>query len=85
MFDLITAEWFASLEARATPAVLLWGEREKVLRVDQLEAFLQVLPAAQRVTVPDWDHFAMVDAPAAYMMQVASRARALVADASAVH
>jgi pimeloyl-ACP methyl ester carboxylesterase len=85
MFDLITAQWFAGLEARAVPAVLLWGEREKVLRVAQLEAFLQLLPAAQRVTVPDWDHFAMIDAPEAYMMQIATLARILVKDALTVN
>jgi pimeloyl-ACP methyl ester carboxylesterase len=79
MFDLITAQWFAELEARATPAVLLWGEREKVLRVEQLEAFLQLLPAAKRVTVPEWDHFAMIDAPDAYMSQVASLTDMLLA------
>ena len=85
MFDLITAQWFAGLDARATPAVLLWGEREKVLQVAQLEAFLQLLPAAQRVTVPDWDHFAMIDAPEAYMMQIATLARILVKDALTVN
>lgn len=85
MFDLITAQWFAALEARATPAVLLWGEREKVLRVEQLEAFLRVLPAARRVTVPEWDHFAMIDAPEAYMTEVANLASALVQEPLAVH
>lgn len=67
MFDLITADWFNGLAPRDVPAVLLWGAREKVLKVEQMEAFLHLLPNASRVTVPDWDHFAMVDAPQAYM------------------
>ncbi|MEM7736144.1 MAG: alpha/beta hydrolase [Deinococcota bacterium] len=74
MFDLITADWFNKLTPHDIPAVLLWGEREKVLKVEQLEAFLHLLPNASRVTVPDWDHFTMVDTPQAYMdiVQLAS-------------
>jgi pimeloyl-ACP methyl ester carboxylesterase len=78
MFELITAEWFKGLTPRDVPAVLLWGEREKVLKVAQLEAFLHLLPNANRVTVPDWDHFTMVDAPQAYMDQLVQLASNLV-------
>ncbi|MEM6530760.1 MAG: alpha/beta fold hydrolase, partial [Chloroflexota bacterium] len=63
MFEIITAEWFATLKPVNVPAVLLWGEREKILTVDQLEDYKALLPNHQVHIEPEWDHFPMVETP----------------------
>ena len=63
MFDLITAEWFEQLQLIDLPAALLWGEKERVLSVDQLEDYKLLLPRAITHTVPEWDHFPMLEEP----------------------
>ncbi|MEM7116232.1 MAG: alpha/beta hydrolase [Chloroflexota bacterium] len=78
MFDIITPEWFASLQPVDTPTVLLWGERERVLTVDQLNDYKQLLPNHTTHTVPNWDHFPMIEQPAEYSSEVVRLARLLV-------
>lgn len=79
MFRLIDAEWFASLAPVDVPAVLLWGEEERVLAVEQVGDYRALLPRAEVVRVPGWDHFPMLDDPRAYARRVADLARGLVA------
>lgn len=78
MFDLIHAPWFAGLEPVSIPALLLWGERERILRAGQHSAFLPLLPDARVRIVPGWDHFPMVEQPAQYAQVVAESAAALL-------
>lgn len=78
MFDLITADWFASLRPVDLPAALLWGERERVLSVDQLEDYKALLPNHVVRTVPEWDHFPMLEQPEDYARVVVDLARQLV-------
>lgn len=78
MFDLITADWFAGLRPVQLPAALLWGERERVLTVDQLDDYKVLLPNHLVRTVPDWDHFPMLEQPQAYAQEVVALARRLV-------
>lgn len=78
MFDLITADWFASLRPIHTPAALLWGERERVLGVDQLADYKALLPRHLVRVVPDWNHFPMLDQPEAFAREVATLARQLI-------
>jgi pimeloyl-ACP methyl ester carboxylesterase len=76
MFELITAEWFAGLKPVTLPSVLLWGARERVLRLEHAADFRAKLPAATMEIVNDWDHFPMVEQPEAYahkLMQLASK------------
>lgn len=82
MFDLLTPEWFASLRPVSTPAVLLWGERDRVLRHGQADAFDPLVPGARRRVVPAWGHFPMVDDPEGYADVVAGLARELVGRSS---
>jgi pimeloyl-ACP methyl ester carboxylesterase len=63
MFEIITAEWFATLGPSTVPAVLLWGEKERVLSVDQLEDYKALLPNHLVRVVPEWDHFPMIETP----------------------
>ncbi len=66
LFDWINAAWFQSLKPTGTPAIILWGEKERVLRSGQAEAFERILPHHQRILVPHWDHFPMLETPADY-------------------
>lgn len=63
MFDLITADWFDGLRPLSLPAALLWGEQERVLSVDQLEDYKTILTNPRIRTVPNWDHFPMLEQP----------------------
>ena len=63
MFDIITPEWFGGLHPIQVPTALLWGEKERVLSVDQLDDYKQLVPNHLVKTVPDWDHFPMVEQP----------------------
>ena len=78
MFRIIDAEWFDSLAPVDVPAVLLWGEDERVLAVEQVEDYRALLPRAEVVRVPAWDHFPMLDDPRAYARRLADLARGLV-------
>ncbi|OYT71928.1 MAG: hypothetical protein CFK52_06740 [Chloracidobacterium sp. CP2_5A] len=84
MFDLITADWFAGLKPVALPSVLLWGARERVLRLDQAADFRAKLPMAAMEIVNDWDHFPMVEQPEAYARKLMALAERLVAPAKAI-
>lgn len=77
MFDMITARWFESLRPVNVPAVLLWGGRDRVLGAPRSNDFAHVLPGATVTVEPAWDHFPMLDAPAAYATTVAEIARSL--------
>jgi pimeloyl-ACP methyl ester carboxylesterase len=79
MFDLITPGWFRSLRPIGLPAALLWGERERVLTVDQLDDYRALLPNSLTRIVPDWDHFPMIEQPDEYARAIAALAQELIA------
>ncbi len=78
MFDIITAEWYRRLRPVNLPAALLWGERERVLKVDHVRDYQALLPQAQVRIVPGWDHFPMIEQPQAYAEEVIALARQLL-------
>jgi pimeloyl-ACP methyl ester carboxylesterase len=78
MFDMITPRWFESLAPVQVPAVLLWGGRERVLSPSHAAAYQTVLPQAEIVIEPEWDHFPMLDAPASYATRISDLAHELV-------
>ena len=78
MFDLITPEWFQSLRPVTIPSVLLWGERERVLKVDHVRDYQALLPNHTVRIVPNWDHFPMIEQPDAYAQEIAQLALELV-------
>ena len=63
MFDWITPEWFDRLNPISIPAALLWGERERVLTVDQLDDYKALLLDPVIHKEPNWDHFPMLETP----------------------
>jgi pimeloyl-ACP methyl ester carboxylesterase len=82
MFDLITPAWFRGLRPTELPAVLLWGEDERLLAVDQVDDYRALLPRAATRRVPGWGHFPMIERPDEYAAEIASLARSLAADCS---
>lgn len=66
MFSIINTAWWAGLNETPIPAALLWGEKERVLTVDQLEDYKALLPNHIVHTEPGWDHFPMIEQPAEY-------------------
>ncbi|MCC7052081.1 MAG: alpha/beta fold hydrolase [Gemmatimonadaceae bacterium] len=78
MFDLITPRWFDSLAPVTIPAAVLWGGSERVVAPSLAEAYATVLPDAQVVVEPAWDHFPMLDAPVSYAGRITSLAHELV-------
>lgn len=77
LFRTIDAPWFASLEPREVPAVLLWGEGDGVLGADQAGDYRALLPRARVELVPGWTHWPMLEQPEDYAAVVARLAREL--------
>ncbi|MEM7802804.1 MAG: alpha/beta hydrolase, partial [Chloroflexota bacterium] len=82
MFDIINSAWWNALKYSEIPAALLWGERERVLSVDQLEDYKALLPNHIVRTVPEWDHFPMIESPQEYAEVVIQLAKELIAIAA---
>ncbi len=78
MFDLLTAEWFDALPATAVPTTILWGDRDRVLRVGQADDLAARLSVVDRRIVTGWGHYPMIEQPDDYARVVAEVARALV-------
>jgi pimeloyl-ACP methyl ester carboxylesterase len=78
MFDLITPAWFNSLRPIDLPTALLWGERERVLSVTQLDDYRALLPQHLIRVISGWDHFPMIEQPEEYASEVVRLARELV-------
>jgi pimeloyl-ACP methyl ester carboxylesterase len=75
---VLSAEWEGSLRPVILPAALLWGERDRVLPVGQVERFRPLLPGAL-VSLPGrWGHTPMLDDPAGYAREVCALAVRLV-------
>jgi pimeloyl-ACP methyl ester carboxylesterase len=82
MFDVITPSWFDALRPVDVPTVLLWGEKDRVLAVSQLDTIRdRLVPGAVARVVPHWDHFPMIEQPAEYARVIAELAERLVHDA----
>lgn len=79
MFDLITADWYNGLAPREVPAALLWGAEDRVLNVDHVEDYRQLLPRNRVDIVEGWHHFPMIDDPASYAERIVALAEMLMA------
>lgn len=67
MFRIITPDWFASVSRSDVPTALLWGAKERVLTVDQLNDYKQLFPNHVVRIEPEWDHFPTLEQPAAFV------------------
>lgn len=77
MFDLLTAEWFDELPATDIPTSILWGAKDRVLRVGQADALAERLGNSERVIVEGWGHYPMIEVPDDYARVVAEQAQRL--------
>ena len=78
MFEIIHPAWFDGLRPVELPAALLWGERERVLHVDQLEDYRRLLDEPEIRRVPGWDHFPMIEQPEEFIREVIQISERLV-------
>ena len=77
MFDLLTADWFDGLPQIETPAVLLWGELDRIVQVVQAEAVEKKFTTVSRHIEDHWGHYPMIEQPAEYAEVVSYLAREL--------
>lgn len=80
MFDIITKEWWDSLQPTDTPSLLLWGADDRVLGSDQLDDYRTLLPQHAVDVVSGWGHFPMATDPKAYATRIADWAQRLAGD-----
>ncbi len=78
MFDLLTAGWYESLPVLTVPSVVLWGEKDRVLQVEQAEAVEKKLADVSRHIEPSWGHYPMIEQPEDYARALAVVARDLI-------
>ncbi len=82
MFDLIDRSWFDSITPVGdVPAVLLWGQNDRVLRSGQSDEIRSKLPDAEVVIREGWDHFPMIEQPQEYADEIVAIARRLATSA----
>ena len=79
MFDIITPDWFATLQPQQMPTALLWGELERVLTLDQLADYKRLFPNHLVHTEPNWDHFPTLEQPSAFVHTIATLSAQLLA------
>lgn len=70
MFDWLDVNWWNRLQPVHLPSALLWGARERMLKVEQVQEFRTKLPLAEVRIVPEWDHFPMVEQPQYFCREV---------------
>ncbi len=80
MFDLISVEWFKSLNEVRIPTTLLWGKRDNVLSLRELDFFKQFFENLDIQVEPNWAHFPMLDAPEDYARKIYAISRRLIGE-----
>jgi 2-hydroxy-6-oxonona-2,4-dienedioate hydrolase len=71
------------LGAVAAPALLVWGEQDRITPLAAAERFLRGLPRASLVTIPDCGHAPMLEAPGPFAAHVAGFLESLARAAGA--
>jgi pimeloyl-ACP methyl ester carboxylesterase len=79
MHRLVSPDWFLSLIPVNLPAILLWGERDRISPATQAEKFSRLLPKGKSHIQPGWSHYPMIEQPADYARVIADLVSQLVA------
>jgi pimeloyl-ACP methyl ester carboxylesterase len=82
MFQLIDYSWFKSLSPVNIPAAFLWGEKDWILKPNEINGLQNLFPFNLKKIIPDWDHFPMIDRPENYALEVTSLANHLMGKAN---
>lgn len=71
-FDLITPEWYRSVQKLLQDEnfYFIWGEQERVIASRFLKYWHQDFPRSIFDVVPGWDHFPMLDQPEAFYEKI---------------
>ncbi|MEO1448659.1 MAG: alpha/beta hydrolase [Bacteroidota bacterium] len=71
-FDMLTVPWYRSVRERHDGADwhLLWGDLERIVAAKYLDLWRADFPAATIESVPDWDHFPMLDQPMEFVQKI---------------
>ena len=71
-FDLITPQWYREVQQQLQHQDFrfIWGDQERVVASRYLEYWKRDFPNASFDIVPGWDHFPMLEDPAAFHKKI---------------
>lgn len=70
MFQLINYSWFKSLSKIHLPTIFLWGEKDWILKPNEIRELQSIFSNSSKIIIPDWDHFPMIDKPESYAYEI---------------
>ncbi len=70
MFHQIDYPWFKKLMPIEVPATFLWGEKDWILKPNEINELKKLFPCHSKLIIPGWDHFPMIDQPESYAFEV---------------
>jgi pimeloyl-ACP methyl ester carboxylesterase len=56
----------ARLAEIACPALVVWGDGDRLISVEDADVFIELIPGARKVVFEDTGHMAMLERPAAF-------------------
>ena len=71
-FDMLTVPWYRSVRSRHDGHLwhLVWGDLERIVAAKYLDLWRQDFPQATIESVPEWDHFPMLDQPMEFVQKI---------------
>ena len=70
MFQIINYSWFKALSPINLPTTFLWGEKDWILKSNEINELKKLFPYHSKLIIPGWDHFPMIDQPESYAFEV---------------
>ena len=70
MFQIINYSWFKSLLKIHLPTIFLWGEKDWILKPNEISELQSLFPYSSKLIITDWDHFPMIDKPESYAFEI---------------
>ena len=70
MFQIINYSWFKALSPINLPTTFLWGEKDWILKPNEINEFQKLFSNSSKLIIPDWDHFPMIDQPDSYALEI---------------
>ena len=70
MFQIINYSWFKSLLKIHLPTIFLWGEKDWILKPNEISELQSLFSCSSKLIISDWDHFPMIDKPESYAFEI---------------
>ena len=70
MFQIINYSWFKSLLKIHLPTIFLWGEKDWILKPNEISELQSLFSYSSKLIISDWDHFPMIDKPESYAFEI---------------